>query len=272
MIDYIMDPTTDMHRDTAADLWFLPEDKVTKELRQAVKSNWVFPQFYGSWYKECAKNLWEECVEGKMKVNENLTLRAHLKKNKIRTLDDFTKHCQKSEDIFWNERFKIYNQWKKEINTEYRKTGVISTPFGFQFKGYMKENDATNYPIQSAAFHCLLWSLIRINRYFSEYDLDSRIIGQIHDSIVIDLCPAEEEEVISIINYIGTTLLRETFDWLVVPMVIEFEITEVDEPWSTKKDIALTEHHKIFAEKNIDKIKCKAVTEDLDVWRELCVE
>ena len=267
MIDYILDETTDMHRDTAADIFFLESTKVPKQLRQSAKSNWVFPQFYGSWYQECGKNLWEECVDGNFELSSGVSLREHLKKNKIKNQEAFLKHCQKSEDIFWNERFKGYKQWKLDINKQYRKTGVITNPFGFEFKGYMKENDVTNYPIQSAAFHCLLWSLVRINRYLQYKGLKTKIIGQVHDSIVFDLYPPEQIEVLSVVNYIGTTLLRETFSWLIVPMIIEFEITETDQPWSTKTEIELNEHYEIFTKENLIGQIGPDVMEDIDVWK-----
>ncbi len=265
MINYILDDTTDMHRDTAADLWLLDLSQVTKQLRQSVKSGWVFPQFYGSWYKECGTNLWKECVEGGMQLSAGVSLKDHMKAHKITTLDKFIKHCKKIESVFWNERFQGYNQWKKDINKEYRQCGFTSNYFGFTFRGYMTENDVTNYPIQSQAAHCLFWSLIRIHRYFLGHDLRSKIIGQVHDSIVIDLHPNEEIQVISIINHIGTTVLHDTFDWITVPLELEFDITDVDAPWSTKKEILLNEHHRNYTAKYLVGNE-QEYMQDISVW------
>jgi len=267
MIKYIMEDGTDMHRDTAADLFCLPPERVTKQLRQATKGGWVFPQFYGSWYKECATKLWEECVVGGFQLEDGCFLKEHLKINKIRNLKSFITHCKRMEDIFWGTRFKGYAQWKIDINNQYLRKGMVSNLFGFQFKGYMKENDVTNYPIQSAAFHCLLWSLNRVQRYILYHNLESRIIGQIHDSIVIDLVPDEETELIAVINYIGTILIKEVFDWIIVPLEIDFEITDVDKPWSTKKDIVFNEHHKLMQ----SKLQLTPDTKylwDVDIWSE----
>jgi len=237
MIKYITDPTTDMHRDSASDIWLLPHEKVTKEIRQSGKSDWVFPQFYGSFYKNCAKNSWKTCIDGKIKLADGMLIKDHLKIQKIKNYAAFEKHCEEVENIFWGERFKVYAEWKKEINNLYNKQGWIENKFGFKFKGLMGENDVTNYPIQSLAFHCLLWSLIHINEIAIEEGWRTKIFGQIHDSILFDLYPDEEEHVIKTVNYIGTQKLRKTFNWIIVPMEIEYELTDIDQPWSTKQEI-----------------------------------
>jgi DNA polymerase I-like protein with 3'-5' exonuclease and polymerase domains len=77
--------------------------------------------------------------------------------------------------------------------------------------------------------------LIQLHRKIK--NLKSKIIGQIHDSIVIDLCPNEKDIIINMIKDIGTVQLIKKFPWIIVPMEMEFEITEVDQPWSTKKVI-----------------------------------
>ena len=33
--------------------------------------------------------------------------------------------------------------------------------------------------------------------------------------------------------------LPKMWDWIIVPLSIEFEMTEVDQPWSTKKEIKI---------------------------------
>ena len=252
---------------SAADLFLLEEKQVTKQIRQAVKGGWVFPQFYGSWYKECGDNLWKEVVLGGFKLDDGTLIAEHLKKNKIKNKDAFIKHCKKSENIFWNERFKVYAQWKKDINAEYRRKGFITNPFGFTFRGYMQEKDVTNYPIQSSAFHCLLWSLIRINKYLKKNDFKSKVLGQIHDSIILSVAPEEQDKVITVVNYIGTTMLQDAYPFIIVPMKIDFEITDVDKPWSTKKDIELTARHKLLEEQlHIDNETTYLQTES--IWEE----
>ena len=48
----------DLRRD-ATKIFGIPAEQVTPALRRIAKSSFVFPQFYGSWYRQCAENIWE---------------------------------------------------------------------------------------------------------------------------------------------------------------------------------------------------------------------
>ena len=104
----------------------------------------------------------------------------------------------------------------------------------------MGRNDAINYPIQGAAFHCLLWSLIQLDRDLRENGWKSRIIGQIHDAIVMDVYPPELDALIQKIKKITTVDLPKAWNWIIVPLEIDFEICNVDSPWSEKKELEIT--------------------------------
>ena len=153
------------------------------------------------------------------------------------TYDVFEEHCKHVEDIFWKERFKIYDKWKTEITNFYRDNGYIETPFGFRLTSPMSKKECTNYPIQGTAFHCLLWSFIELTKIQNERGWKSRLIGQIHDSIIVDLYPPEQNEVIETMTYVMTEKLREEHEWIIVPMEVDFEITGINEPWSMKDDL-----------------------------------
>lgn len=235
MIKYIKDPTTDMHRDVCCDIFMLPPEEITKDIRFYGKNGWTFPQFYGSYWKECAINIWNNTIN--LTVRSGRTVKEHLASKEILTLDQFQQHCKKCEEIFWIDRFYVYDHWKDNINRQYQRTGFIESLFGFTFSGYMKYNDVTNYPIQATAFHCLLWTLVEVNKEFKNRNLKSRLCGQIHDSIFIDLCPTEKDEVIALINDIGTKKMVEQHPWIIVPMEMEFEISGIDEGWCGKDKV-----------------------------------
>ena len=238
LIAYVTDPKMDMHRDSASDIWILNKKQVTKDIRFYAKNCWVFPQFYGDWYQSCAKALWENC-RNLLLDNGNISLRQHLKSAKpaIQNFMQFQDHCQKIERKFWNERFKVYAKWKKEICQLYRKQGFIETFLGFQFRGYIKQNELTNYQTQGTAFHILLWTLIQVSRELRKRKLKTKIIAQIHDSMLFDLYPPERDQIVEIVNYYGTVKSREMFDWIKVPLKIDHEITPVDCPWKDKVDL-----------------------------------
>ena len=127
-----------------------------------------------------------------------------------------------------------------EINKIYNENcldTMLSMPdnfTGFRFSGVMRKNDVTNYPIQSAAFHILLYTFIILDKEMQERDLKTRLIGQIHDSLILDIVPNELKKVVSIMKRIVEDLPKH-FEWICVPMNVEMEICEVDEPWNEKK-------------------------------------
>jgi DNA polymerase I-like protein with 3'-5' exonuclease and polymerase domains len=239
MIEYVTDKTKDMHRDCAMDIWTLPAEEITKDIRFYAKNNWTFPQFYGSWYGSCAKNLWKNCYN--LRTKSGILISDHLKSMKIYRYGDFENHCKDVETEFWGVRFKVYKKWKEDIYKFYLKHGYIETHLGFMFQGYMRKNDVTNYQTQGTAFHCLLWTLHELNGYFFTGSLKSKIIGQIHDSILIDMVPSEQEYIANTINEIVTKDIKDEFKWLNIPLTIEYEITEIDGAWNTKKDIPYKE-------------------------------
>jgi hypothetical protein len=119
------DSTSDMHADMASQLFLIdPYDKNIPELkylRSATKNGFVFPQFYGSYYKNCAQNLsyqWGELPVGKWKKGQGVdlfdgTLGDHLIDKGFNSLDKFTDHVQEIEKGFWENRFPEYAAWKE---------------------------------------------------------------------------------------------------------------------------------------------------------------
>ena len=89
-----------------------------------------------------------------------------------------------------------------------------------------------NYPVQGTAFHCLLKTLIELDKYMVSENWDSRIIGQIHDSIIMDVLPSELDHIKGILNKIVNEYLPSIWGhWIIVPLTIEIEEYGVDSPW-----------------------------------------
>ena len=230
MIKYITDPKSDMHRDSAMDIWILPIEEITKDIRFYAKNDWTFAEFYGSYYKDCAKSLWEDCA--RLKTVSGVSVRQHLRDVKIRTLGDFTDHCQDVERKFWDVKFKVYKKWKEENNNLYRKQGYLESYMGFVYSGPMSFNEVCNYQIQGTAFHLLLWTMLELAKIRKEEKWKSKVIEETHDSMLHDTPPEEEEHLIKTINYIGTEKIREAFPWIIVPLSIEHESSLVDGSWA----------------------------------------
>lgn len=243
MIDDICDPNKDMHRDMSMECYLLPiselndGSKRAKDIRYCGKNKFVFPQFYGDYYKPCARNLWEAAVDLDLHLKSEERVQDHLKKKGYHNLDKYEKHIKKVEYNFWNRRYKVYGKWKEAQWKKYCNDGYVDLLTGFRCGGFMSRNDAINYPIQGVAFHCLLWSLIIFNLWLKTNNMKTKIIGQIHDSIVMEIWPPELEEVIQALKRIMTVEIREHWKWIIIPLEIEIEVAPVDKSWFYKKEI-----------------------------------
>ena len=165
MIKYIKNPKLDLHRDMAAEIYMLERNEVTNDTRYCSKNQFIFPQFFGDWYKHCAVHLWNNIEVLNLVIKDtNIDLYSHLKSMGICELGacdpdedsedgTFEKHLQKIEYAFWNKRFKVYNQWKKDWWKAYQEDGYFETLTGFIIEGNLDRKQAINYPIQGTAFH-----------------------------------------------------------------------------------------------------------------------
>lgn len=238
MITYLTDPSTDMHRDTAADIWILKKDQVIKAIRHSGKNGWVFPVFYGSYFRSCAKNLWYNFMNTKeMNLADGTPMKDHLASKGIKTYAQFEGHCEAVEKIFWGTRFFEYDQWRKDINKFYRKHGYVETFFGFKMTAPMEEKEVSNYPIQGTAHHILIWTLNRITQEQERRKWKSKLCGNVHDSGCMHVWPDEEEEVIKVVSDIATNQVREEHPWIFLPLSFEIEMTDINGSWFDKKKI-----------------------------------
>lgn len=248
LIKYIEDPASDMHADMATQLFSLGKFNKAiaghSTLRQAAKNAFVFPEFYGSYYKNCAKGLacsWGKLQKGYWKAGQGIVLgdkhlSDYLISQGIKSFDAMTEHVRLIEEDFWGKRFVEYAKWKDKWWEQYQKTGYIDMPTGFRCNGLMDKKQVCNYPGQGSAFHCLLWSLINVDRVMVEEEWDTRIVGQIHDSILFDTLPEEKDYVKEVVNDILTQQLPKAFSFICVPMEIEIEEYEIDGPWVKTKN------------------------------------
>ena len=249
MLKYITNPASDMHADMAKELFII--DKFDKKdpyhytLRQAAKNGFVFPQFYGDYYKNCAENMactWGKLPRGKWQIGDGIklndgpfTLGDHLISKGINSLSAFEEHVKKIEKHFWSVRFAEYASWKDRWWTIYQKYGYIDTLTGFRCHGVMSKNACINYPVQGSAFHCLLWSFIEIDRIMQEEQWDTKIIGQIHDAIILDVHPDELEYIAQVIHRVTCEDLPKAWKWINIPLEVEMEICPIDGSWEKKE-------------------------------------
>lgn len=242
MIRDIIDPERDMHRDMAVECYKLSPGQCTSQIRYCGKNKFVFPQFYGDYYVNNAHDLWNAITQLRLKTKQKINLKTHLKEVGLGTRKRFENHIRKVEKYFWGTRYKAYGKWKERQWKKYLKDGYVDLLSGFRCKGLMSRNEAINYPIQGAAFHCLLWSLIRINKWLKENNMLTMIIGQIHDSIILDIEPSELDRVLRNAKRIMTEEIRKYWDWIILPLEVDVELTPVNGSWFLKKEVEYTEN------------------------------
>lgn len=245
-ISYITTPGKDMHRDMAAQIYMTEPEEVTKDARYGAKNKFVFPQFYGDFYVSCAKALWEWMDKGKLTDSHGVPIRQRLEEQGIEELGacdpeerpvpgTFEHHLKQVEDDFWNRRFQHYGKWKKQWYAAYLEKGYFDLLTGFRIQGYFTRNQVTNLCVQGSAFHCLLWSLIKINRLLRKRGMQSKIVGQIHDSLIGDVPVEELREYLAIVEHVTLVGLPQHWKWLIVPPQIEYELCLPGKTWHDKQ-------------------------------------
>lgn len=255
MISYLKDSSSDMHGDMAKQIFMVDNfDKKKnpehKYLRNATKNSFVFPQFYGDYYANNAKGFigdWLHLPEGQWKENQGcpmpngVRISDHMILKGIKNYIAFENHMKKIEKDFWEKRFPVYKKWKIDTFEKYQKDGYVDMFTGFRCSGIMRKNEVVNYPVQGAASHCLLWAFIQLDKIFREKGLRSRLIGQIHDAMILDVHPDELEEVGYLIKKVTCRDLPKVWTWISVPLDVEADLCGIDKPWSEKQSYKLKE-------------------------------
>ena len=247
MLRYLEDPSSDMHLDLAKQIFcFNGLDRSLPAhytLRQAAKNGFIFPQFYGDYHGNNVASIceWIKLPRGRWKpgmgiqLPDGVHISDHLRGVQLDSFERFTEHIKAVEDDFWSNRFKIYNAWREAWVAQYRRRGHLKMLTGFVVSGEMRKNQIINSPIQGTAFHCLLFTFIRLDEIMRKERWRSKLIGQIHDSIVMDVHPDELPRVEEVARRIVKEELSSRWDWIIVPMDVDLEVYEVDGPWVHQK-------------------------------------
>lgn len=233
LISYIQDPSSDLHRDMASEIFVKPKGDVTKEERYWSKNGFVFPTFYGSYWKNTAPNIWAEATKNSIDTIQNL------KRQGIRNVSDFTYHIQEIEEKFWGEKFPTAYEWMNKAIKDYEKKGYVDLYTGFRCWAPMTRNQIINYRVQGSACHCLVWTYNQMDSLIVKNEMKSSLIGQIHDSSLGNIYPEEEEEYDQLMWKYGTQKIREHWDWIIVPLSIEKKRSKIDGSWAEMEECGL---------------------------------
>ena len=231
MLNYLYDKSSDMHKDMAVECYLLDPDNVSKDCRQGAKNKFVFPEFYGSYWKNVGPDLWNWSLG--VTTKEGMNLNEYLRK-KGYTEDSYVQYIKKVEKEFWGDRFRGYADWKESWWKEYQEKGYFDTLTGFRCQGILRKNEAVNYPIQGSAFHTLLTAKILTLKKIKERNLKSKTSGQIHDSGLYAVPSYEVRTMDEIITETWTNSVKKVHPWIIVPLEVEIEITPREGSWNQK--------------------------------------
>lgn len=193
----------DVHKQTASIINQKSEAEITKQDRQNAKK-FTFAPLYGG-----------------MGMNEPPHVQAYFK-----------------------EYFKIYKglaAWHKSLTDEVLRNGLITTPSGREFyfpnarrlRGGRVTNhtQVVNFPCQSFATADIVpLACVRAHKIFKQRNFKSLLILTVHDSLVVDLFPGEQEAVIEALVWAMRDIgpeIKQRFDFeLFLPLDVEADIGE----------------------------------------------
>ena len=163
----------DIHTATAALVFNVGEDDVTKEMRYKAKSV-NFGIIYGQGAFGLAENLGiarseaREIIENYKKQFANIP----------RYMDETIKFCKANGYV---QTLMGRKRWLKDINSS-----------NFTVRGYAERN-AINSPIQGTAADMIKLAMIKIYAAFRKHNFKSKMIMQVHDELVFDAHKSEVE-------------------------------------------------------------------------------
>jgi DNA polymerase-1 len=185
----------DIHRQTAAIIFGVPQDQVTAEMRARAKTI-NFATIYGQGSHALSRQLGISQDEAKAFIQAYFT------------------------------RFAGVRAWLDRTIATAREKGYVETLFGrrryipelrdrnFNIRAF-GERTATNSPLQGSAADLIKIAMIRIDRALVEEGLAARLVLQVHDELVLEVPEAEQAIVRALVER-----HMETAAELRVPLVV----------------------------------------------------
>jgi DNA polymerase I len=181
--------------------WNHPFDFIKKnfgEERHIVKNNWTFANMFGAGPSSMAREF------RKFDVYKNFVHNKWEQSGEEEPFFDFFEtysesHLKECQGVFFD-RYKALKEWQDGIVNLYYQNGYVEAPTGFRRNYPLTRNEIINFPIQHVSFHILLNSIIRINKKLLTLGFRSRMITQIHDSILFLIYKPEIMDLIELVD------------------------------------------------------------------------
>jgi DNA polymerase-1 len=165
----------DVHTATAAKVYSVDEEAVTKEMRRKAKSV-NFGIIYGQGAFGLAENLGISRTEAKTIIDNYKKEFAGITKY----MDDMINYAREHGYV---QTVMGRKRWLRDINSS-----------NFTVRGYAERN-AINSPIQGTAADMIKLAMVKVHHAFKEHGFKSKMILQVHDELVFDAIKEEEEKI-----------------------------------------------------------------------------
>jgi DNA polymerase-1 len=165
----------DIHTATAAKVFGVDTEAVTKEMRYKAKSV-NFGIIYGQGAFGLAENLGISRTEAKEIID-------NYKKEFPNIQQYMSDTIQFAKDNGYVQTLMGRKRWLRDINSS-----------NFTVRGFAERN-AINSPIQGTAADMIKLAMIRIHKAFKEKGFQSKMLLQVHDELVFDVLKSELEQV-----------------------------------------------------------------------------
>ncbi len=161
----------DIHNATAAKVYNVPENEVTKEMRYKAKSV-NFGIIYGQGAFGLADNLGISRTEAKQIIDNYKTQFSGIQQYMNDTISFAKKHG-------FVQTLMGRKRWLRDINSS-----------NFTVRGFAERN-AINSPIQGTAADMIKLAMIKINTAMKKQRFKSKMILQVHDELIFDVAKEE---------------------------------------------------------------------------------
>ncbi|MBQ8119318.1 MAG: DNA polymerase I, partial [Ruminococcus sp.] len=164
----------DIHRSTAAQVFDLPEDFVSDEMRRAAKAV-NFGIIYGIGAFSLSKDIGVSVAEAKQYIANYLANYPKVSQFMDRTVEDGARNGYVTT-IFGRRRY------IPELNA----SNKMVQAFG--------KRAAMNAPIQGAAADIIKLAMVKVYKRIEEEKLDAKLILQVHDELILEVAEKDREK------------------------------------------------------------------------------
>jgi len=189
----------DIHAATAAKIYNVPLEEVTREMRSHAKTA-NFGIIYGISSFGLAQRLDISRTKAKELIDGYFKSFPGVKKY-------MNVSIQKARERGYAETIMGRRRYLRDINS------------GNSFIRSMAERNAINTPIQGSAADIIKLAMIRVQKILEEKGLKTKMILQVHDELLFDMYLPEKEEVIDLVVYEMENVVK-----LKVPLTVDYGI------------------------------------------------